>query len=118
MTRFLCLLVLPFLLSAAPAPVLAKSLAKIIADSGLTPADFDLMWATEATLYKTAHPTPGKTASWENPQSGAKGSVTLDKMQSNCAYLRHVVVAKDRNTPLDLHNRMCRSSDGQGRVAP
>ncbi|MDK3072306.1 hypothetical protein QO034_04210 [Sedimentitalea sp. JM2-8] len=118
MSRFLCLMVLPFLLAAAPAPGVAKSLSRIIADFGVSPQDFDLMWKTESTLYETASPTPGKTARWENPQSGSKGSVTLEKMQGNCAYLHHVIHAKDRKNPLELRNRMCRSPDGRWRVTP
>jgi surface antigen len=111
-------MLVPAFLAVAPTPVMAKSLSRIIADSGLSPQDFDMMRTAEHTLYATASPKVGKTANWDNPQSGSRGSVKLDSMQSGCAMLHHVVYPKGRPQALELRNRMCKSSDGRWLVTP
>lgn len=96
----------------------AKPLGVLMAKSGLTPKDFNLMGATETQLYSPSVKSVGSTLSWSNPESGATGTVKLVSRDGNCVTIHHVVYGKDKTTPIVLKPRMCESSEGNWLLAP
>lgn len=90
----------------------AKSLAKIMSNSGLSPEDFTIMGEQAATLYSTSSPRTGATADWKNDASQSFGTVELVAMQQNCALLRHLVHPKGAQKAREIRTRWCKTSDG------
>ena len=90
----------------------AKSLAKIMSDSGLSPEDFTIMGEQAATLYSTGNPSKGATTEWKNDTSQSYGTVELVAMQQNCAVLRHLVHPKGAQKAREIRTRRCKASDG------
>lgn len=91
----------------------AKSLAKIMSDSGLSPEDFTIMTEQAATLYSTGSPRKGATTDWKNDASLSYGTVELVAMQQNCALLRHMVHPKGAQKAREIRTRRCKTSDGK-----
>lgn len=90
----------------------AKSMAKIMADSGLSPEDFEIMGQQAATLYTVTSPRKGATAQWKNDANHSYGTVELVGMQQNCAILRHMVHPKGAKKAREIRLRRCKTSDG------
>lgn len=90
----------------------AKSLAKIMSDSGLTPEDFTIMGEQAATLYATGSPSKGATAKWKNDASQSYGTVELVEMQQDCALMRHLVHPKGAQKAREIRTRRCKTNDG------
>ena len=93
-----------------PSAVPAKSLAKIAAASGLSPDDFNQVMAAERNLTQT--PQQGRTVSWSNPDSGARGSSKLVALRDNCAFMQHFVYTSPTAQPNELRTRWCKQGDG------
>lgn len=106
------LFALSLLGGAAPVAV-AKPLSKILAQSGMSPQDFDMMAAAERSLYETSAPKAGKTASWANPETGSNGTVRVDAVQGNCVDLQSRVIPKGTGEEVTLKTRMCKSAEGK-----
>lgn len=96
----------------------AKSLSRILADSGLTPADFDMVQNSAKTLYDTPNHKPGQNVDWSNPESGAHGSAQLKTVRGNCAYILHKVYVRDATRPRELRTEYCQSADGEWLLQP
>ena len=90
----------------------AKSLSRILAETGLSSEDFDLMGQYAAGLYVRGAPQSGSSAKWTNEESGASGTVTLDKFADNCVWLRHEAMAGGGGKPVLIHTRRCKNADG------
>lgn len=90
----------------------AKSMAKIMAESGLSPEDFEIMGQQAATLYTAASPRKGATIQWKNDATRSYGTVFLIEMAGNCAVLRHLVYPKGANKAREIRLRRCQTSDG------
>ena len=69
----------------------AKSLSRILAETGLSSEDFDMMGQYAAGLYERGTPKAGSRAQWSNDSSGAAGTVTLDAVSGKCVSLRHAL---------------------------
>ena len=90
----------------------AKSMAKIMADSGLSPEDFEIMGQQAATLYTVASPRKGATTQWKNDATRSYGTVILMGMPKNCAVLRHLIYTKGAKKAREFRLRRCKTSDG------
>lgn len=90
----------------------AKSLSRILAETGLSSEDFDLMGQYAASLYEKGTPKQGASAQWSNDTSGASGTVTLDGVQDNCVAIRHEAMADSKDKPVLIHTRRCKNADG------
>lgn len=100
------------------ASVSAKSLSRMVAETGLSPEDFNILTETARPLYETASPRAGATASWDNPDSGNRGVVRLDSLSGGCAVLTHQVYAKGATEPRAIRSRRCKSAEGKWLLAP
>ncbi|SFU19866.1 hypothetical protein [Sedimentitalea nanhaiensis] len=98
--------------SLPPAPE-AQNLSKILAQSGLSPVDFDLMAAAEAALLGQNGPGKGQEKSWSNPKSESRGTVQAIAVQGNCAELLHLIHPKGQPKQVELRKKMCKSADGR-----
>jgi surface antigen len=97
----------------------AQPLSRMLANSGLTPEDFDLMGNYAATLYERGAPKAGSKAQWANAETGAKGSVTLEKFEANCAHLLHEAQSAKANArPVQIRTRRCKNADGVWVMTP
>ena len=90
----------------------AKSLSRILSETGLSSEDFDMMGQYAAWLYDRSAPRAGSKAQWANDSSGAAGTVTLDAVSGNCVSLRHEATAGGRKKPVLIHTRRCKNADG------
>ena len=90
----------------------AKSLSRILAETGLSSEDFDMMGQYAAWLYDRSAPRAGSKAQWANDSSGAAGTVTLDAVSGNCVSLRHEATAGGKDKPVLIHTRRCKNADG------
>lgn len=103
---------------AAPVGVMAKPLSKILADSGLSPQDFELLTATEKELYTPTVKPTGTKLDWSNPETGARGEVTLAAVRGNCVFIEHAIYPTDATKPVELKPQMCKAADGRWLLAP
>lgn len=104
--------------TAPVAELAAKPLSRMLADSGLTPEDTELMRQATGQLVVNGVPQVGKQAAWDNPQSGSSGTVTLQRMQGDCGYLEHQTHPQGREQALTIRTRLCQNADGQWLLAP
>ena len=77
---------------AAPVGGMAKPLSKILADSGLSPQDFDLITSTEKELYTPTVKATGTKLAWSNPKTGARGEVKLAAVRGECVFIEHFII--------------------------
>ncbi|MGX0879022.1 hypothetical protein ACSSV4_003729 [Roseovarius sp. MBR-154] len=95
----------------------ARSLGKILFDSGLSPNDISVMETAARQLFEPMGRT-GDARRWSNPSSRSKGAVTLGRIDGNCAELVHRVSTVKRPEPATYRTWRCRTSDGEWRVSP
>ena len=100
------------LLLASSLSVEAKSISRILAETGLTSEDFDLMGQYAASLYDRGTPQKGKTATWSNAESGASGQVLLQEVKNNCVRLRHEATPGGKAKPVLIYTRRCKNAEG------
>lgn len=99
--------------------VSAQPLSRMLASSGLTPEDFDMMGNYAATLYERGSPQAGARAQWANAETGAKGTVTLEKFEGNCASLLHEAQSANANArAVQIRTRRCKNADGVWVMTP
>jgi len=109
MKKIFCACAILIVISGAAS---AKSLARILAETGLSSEDFDLMGQYAAGLYQRGTPTVGASAKWANDGSGAAGTVTLQEVKGNCVLLRHQATVADKDKPVLIRTRRCKNADG------
>lgn len=108
------LLALPFMESGEAQ---ARSLGKILFDSGLSPNDISVMETAAQQLFEPMGRT-GDARRWSNPASRSKGAVTLGRIDGNCAELVHRVSTVKRPEPATFRTWRCRTADGAWSVSP
>lgn len=118
MKQIVLTLCLSFALIGLSAVSEAKPLSRIIAESGLSPDDFQLMKQSMGKLVVNGVPQVGKTVPWTNPATGSRGSVTLQEMRENCGFLQQTAYPQGRETPIQIRSRMCRQADGTWLLTP
>jgi hypothetical protein len=95
----------------------ARSLGKILYDSGLSQSDLSAMEKAGSQLVEPLGQT-GDARRWSNPASRSKGAVTLGRIDGNCAELVHRVSTVKRPEPATFRTWRCRTADGGWRVSP
>ncbi|WP_425045869.1 hypothetical protein [Primorskyibacter sp. S87] len=105
-------------ISLAIAPAQAKSLSRIIAEMGLSPADFEMMGTAAASLYQDVTPRAGSQASWSNPDTRSHGTVTLREASGGCVRLTHEMFPKGEPADRRIRLRFCKASDGRWVLQP
>ncbi len=98
--------------------VQAKSLSRIISEIGLTPDDYKVMQNTVDQLFVNGVPNVGRQLSWNNPDSGSKGTVKLRAQQGNCVYLQHFVRPKGASASREIRTRWCQDANGTWLLTP
>lgn len=92
--------------------VAAQGLGRLLKDTGLVNADFAMMKEAAATLYENEPREVGSAASWENPETGASGTVELTHVDGRCVDLRHVFKASPQARTDGIRSRRCRNEAG------
>ncbi len=96
----------------------AKPLSRIIAEMGLSPADFEVVNATSNALLSSGSPSIGQERAWLNQDTGSKGTIRVQSIQDNCVILQHVVQPEGAEQARDIRTRRCRTADGNWILAP
>lgn len=88
----------------------AKSLSKIMGESGLSPEDMTAMGAASASLYKDT--TPGASARWKNDATKSYGTVKIKSYDGTCVVLDHAIHAKGAAQARPFVNKHCKNAQG------
>src|SRR5689334_18420953 len=88
----------------------------------MTKEDQDRQRAAARSLLGKEPPPVGEHASWSNPKSGARGTVTmLDardvRGRSPCRRMRYEISTHRAKAPLDIDFTVCRMPDGNWKAA-
>ncbi|WP_171209476.1 MULTISPECIES: hypothetical protein [unclassified Ruegeria] len=94
----------------------AKPLSRIIAEMGLTPADFEVVSANSNELLASG-PSTGKERSWVNAETGSKGVIRIGAVQDNCVILQHFVEPAGENAR-EIRTRRCNDGNGNWILSP
>ncbi|WP_323776239.1 hypothetical protein [Leisingera sp.] len=97
------------LAALAAAPAAANPLSRMLANSGLTPQDTNIMRKAEKSLLAEAQGGTGKRSEWANPDSGAHGEVRVAGKEGACLLLQHRAFLKDSQDPKQLRRKFCPS---------
>ncbi|EEE37827.1 hypothetical protein RKLH11_1665 [Rhodobacteraceae bacterium KLH11] len=96
----------------------AKPLSRIIAEMGLTPADFEVVSATSTALLSSGTPAVGQERAWLNQETGSKGTIRVQSVQDNCVILQHFVQPEGAEAAREIRTRRCKTADGNWILAP
>ncbi|MFY0309047.1 hypothetical protein ACFMBG_03980 [Leisingera sp. D0M16] len=107
--RFSRILTAAVVAALVAAPAAANPLSRILAKSGLTPQDTNLMREAEQALLAEAQGGTGKRAKWSNPDSGAQGEVRVAGKEGDCVLLQHQAFLKDSQDPKQVRRKFCPS---------
>jgi surface antigen len=110
----LCFLV-AVCIAANSSHVSAQGLRGVIKETNLTDEDISLMKAAAAELYAVEDPKVGAETIWQNPDSGAHGTVELTAFDGQCAELRHLFAARGRQ-PEAVVSRRCNNDQGEWKL--
>ncbi|KIC16343.1 MULTISPECIES: hypothetical protein [unclassified Leisingera] len=105
--RFSGILTAAAVAAVIASPAAANPLSRILAKSGLTPQDTNIMRQAEQSLLAEAQ--GGKRAKWSNPDSGAHGEVQVAGKEGDCVLLQHQAFVKDDQTPKQARRKFCLS---------
>lgn len=100
-------------LLSIPQVAVAQSMAKILSNSGLSPADVKIMQETAKSLYSAPNPRKGKKLTWENPASSANGTVEIVGVAANCVDFRHIYGVRLKPNAGNMRLRRCRNENGK-----
>lgn len=106
------LLVAAAVAALVSAPVSANPLSRILAKSGLTAQDTNVMRQAEQALLAEPRGGSGKQVRWRNPDSGAHGLVQLGSAEGGCRFLHHQAYLKDAEEPKRLRRKFCNTESG------
>jgi len=109
-----CAAVLVGLIGAAQ----AKPLSRIIAEMGLSPADFQVLDATSTALLSGGTPSVGQERNWKNAQTGSKGTIRVRDVRGNCVHLQHFIQAEGSDQTREIRTRRCRDAGGNWIMTP
>ena len=112
MKRLISAVLVASALAGAAVVAEAKSLSRIIAEMGLSPADFELVSAAANSLFADGAPSAGQEAAWANDASGAKGTVRVREMRDNCAHLQHFILPEGADASREIRTRRCLDTGG------
>lgn len=95
----------------------ARSLARILFESGLSQSDLSAMESAAGQLYEPLGST-GDARRWSNPVTRSRGAVTLGQIDGDCAQLVHRVSTVKRPDPVTYRVWRCRMADGTWQARP
>ncbi|WP_120634307.1 hypothetical protein [Ruegeria sp. EL01] len=96
----------------------AKPLSRIIAEMGLTPADFEVVSVASNTLLSNGNPSVGKEQSWVNEATGSTGTIRVGNVQGNCVELQHFIQPEGSDQIREIRTRRCQDASGKWIMAP
>ncbi|WP_170334085.1 hypothetical protein [Ruegeria arenilitoris] len=96
----------------------AKSLSRIIAEMGLSPADFEVLNAASNSLLTTGTPSVGQERSWVNDQTGSKGTIRVRDIRDNCVHLQHFIQPEGADKTREIRTRRCKDASGNWILTP
>lgn len=96
----------------------AKPLSRIIAEMGLTPADFEVVNAASNALLSGGTPGRGQEQAWVNEDTGSKGTIRVQSVEGNCVVLQHLVQPEGAEEARDIRTRRCKDASGNWILAP
>jgi len=96
----------------------AKTISRIIAESGLSPEDFDVMTATSEDLLSRDAPQIGREAEWINQDTGSRGTVRIGDVGQNCVTLLHFLRPAGATETRRISTRRCQDESGKWVLAP
>jgi len=94
-------------------PAFAKPLSRMLADSPMSPGDFDAMRAAEAALYGHADVKVGSSVKWSNPETGTYGVIKVSSKPSGCVVMRHMAHPKGATPAREITRKFCKGADGK-----
>ncbi|WP_299943600.1 hypothetical protein [uncultured Ruegeria sp.] len=118
MKAFVCTALVAALFVGTGGIAQAKSLSRIIAEMGLSPADFEVLSATSNALLSSGSPSVGQERAWLNQETGSKGTIRVQSVQDNCVILQHVVQPEGAEQARDIRTRRCMTADGKWILTP
>ncbi|MDA7967251.1 hypothetical protein [Ruegeria sp.] len=103
---------------ATAGAVQAKSLSRIIAEMGLSPADFEVVSATSNAMLSSGTPSVGQERSWVNEDTGSKGTIRVRAVEGNCVSLQHFVQPAGAEETREIRTRRCKDASGNWILTP
>ncbi len=98
--------------------VSAKPLSRIIAEMGLSPADFEVANKASRSLLTDGTPSVGKEIGWSNGETGSKGTIRIDAVEGNCVRLQHDIQPEGKEASRGVRTRQCKDAGGNWVMAP
>jgi len=98
--------------------VQAQSISRIIADMGLSPADFEVLNATSAAMLASGSPRVGEESTWVNDATGSRGTIRIRDVRDNCVHLQHFIQAAGATNSREIRTRRCRDANGNWILTP
>ncbi|MDE4147008.1 MAG: hypothetical protein P1U91_19550 [Pseudophaeobacter sp. bin_em_oilr2.035] len=117
MNRFVRVVAIASIAVLAAVPSIGKQLSRILAESGLSPLDMEMMIRAEAVLYSVSQPKTGTVEAWSNPETEAHGTVTIINRNANCIMLQHEAHMKGREKALQPKRKFCKDDKGAWRLS-
>ena len=88
--------------------------AHFFREAAMTPEDIEMAKNAAATLYTKSGVKVGETATWQNTDSGAEGTVEILEVEAQgpCVTFRHL--AKTKTEPkIRYYSRRCKDAGGK-----
>ncbi|WP_170517775.1 hypothetical protein [Ruegeria atlantica] len=98
--------------------VQAQTISRIIADMGLSPADFEILSATSDAMLAGGVPRVGAESNWVNDETGSKGTIRVRDVRDNCVHLQHFIRPEGADQTREVRTRRCRDAGGKWILTP
>ncbi len=96
----------------------AKPLSRIIAEMGLSPADFNVVNATADSMLANGAPSVGTERNWSNQDSGSKGTIRVRDVRDNCVHFQHFIQPEGKDQTQEVRTRRCQDASGAWILTP
>lgn len=96
----------------------AKPLSRIIAEMGLSPADFNVVNATTNAMLADGMPQVGTERSWSNEETGSKGTIRVRDVRDNCVHFQYFIKPAGADQAREIRTRNCRDASGNWFLTP
>ncbi|WP_037311988.1 hypothetical protein [Ruegeria halocynthiae] len=96
----------------------AKPLSRIIAETGLSPADFNIVAATADAMLAGGTPQVGTESTWHSDETGSKGTIRVGEVRDNCVQLQHFIQPAGADETREIRTRRCRDAAGNWVLTP
>ncbi len=102
----------------ATTAVQSKPLSRIIAEMGLSPADFNVLNAASDAMLSGSVPQVGEESTWTNDETGSKGTIRVRDVRDNCVHLQHFIQPEGVDQTREVRTRRCRDASGNWILTP